>query len=342
VPSSVFGKNLEISMTDPFEDIVRNALRGTSGAAGEMPTYHGAWQRGRRRRWIKRSALVATGAFVLLAALTVNLGRLPGSEPIETSDVATGAAAAVAATPIFEPTPLATTALVETPSLSDGDTDSVQAAPTASAISPADTPTVVPQAAATPTTVAQTTVPPAAVTPTVVAATALPPTAVPQTSVPQTGAPTAPVPTPEALSTPPPTVEALPTADAETAQEPASLAGTAQQPVDPGGTDEPLGPPQVAFTTVAPADAVLLDGAVRGVALPCDLDQDGVADATCELLADYSCTGDGDVEPGYSMVDSNGDSVGDTCTALDLTICDTTNDGLGDTPCIIDVSVAPG
>ncbi|MDC1302284.1 hypothetical protein N8Z08_02170, partial [bacterium] len=88
-------------MTDPFEDIVRNALRGTSGAAGEMPTYHGAWQRGRRRRWIKRSALVATGAFVLLAALTVNLGRLPGSEPIETSDVATGAAAAVAATPIF-------------------------------------------------------------------------------------------------------------------------------------------------------------------------------------------------------------------------------------------------
>ena len=116
-------------MTDPFEDIVRNALRGTSGAAGEMPTYHGAWQRGRRRRWIKRSALVATGAFVLLAALTVNLGRLPGSEPIETSDVATGAAAAVAATPIFEPTPLATTALVETPSLSDGDTDSVQAAP---------------------------------------------------------------------------------------------------------------------------------------------------------------------------------------------------------------------
>ena len=74
-------------MTDPFEDIVRNALRGTSGAAGEMPTYHGAWQRGRRRRWIKRSALVATGAFVLLAALTVNLGRLPGSEPIETSDV---------------------------------------------------------------------------------------------------------------------------------------------------------------------------------------------------------------------------------------------------------------
>ena len=169
-------------MTEPFEDIVRDALRGTSGAADEMPTYHGAWQRGRRRRWIKRSALVATGAFVLLAALTVNLGRLPGSEPIETSDVATGAAAAVAATPIFEPTPLATTAPVETPSLSDGDTDSVQAAPTAptaSAISPADTPTVVPQAAATPTTVAQTTVPPAAVTPTVVAATALPPTAVP-------------------------------------------------------------------------------------------------------------------------------------------------------------------
>ena len=238
-------------MTDPFEDIVRNALRGTSGAAGEMPTYHGAWQRGRRRRWIKRSALVASGAFVLLAALTVNLGRLPGSEPIETSDVATGAAAAVAATPIFEPTPLATTAMVETSSLSDGDTDSVQAAPTAptaSAISPADTPTVVPQAAATPTTVAQTTVPPAAVTPTVVAATALPPTAVPQTSVPQTGAPTAPVPTPEALSTPPPTVEALPTADAETPQEPASLAGTAQQPVDPGGTDEPSGPPQGAFT----------------------------------------------------------------------------------------------
>ena len=62
-------------MTEPFEDIVRDALRGTSGAADEMPTYHGAWQRGRRRRLIKRSALVATGAFVLLAALTVNLGR---------------------------------------------------------------------------------------------------------------------------------------------------------------------------------------------------------------------------------------------------------------------------
>ncbi len=317
-------------MTEPFEDIVRDALRGTSGAADEMPTYHGAWQRGRRRRLIKRSALVATGAFVLLAALTVNLGRLPGSEPIETSDVATGAAAAVAATPIFEPTTLETTAPVETPSLSDGDTDSVPAAPTAptaSVVSPAETPTAVPQAAEPPAAVAQTTLPQTAVP-----QTAVPPTAVP-TTVPPTSAPTTPVPTPEALlSMPPPTVEALSTAEAATAQEPG----------DPGGTDEPLGPPQVAFTTVAPADAVLLDGAVRGVALPCDLDQDGVADATCELLADYSCTGDGDVEPGYSMVDSNGDSVGDTCTALDLTICDTTNDGLGDTPCIIDVSVAPG
>ena len=153
-------------MTEPFEDIVRDALRGTSGAADEMPTYHGAWQRGRRRRLIKRSALVATGAFVLLAALTVNLGRIPGSEPIETSDVATGAAAAVAATPIFEPTTLETTAPVETPSLSDGDTDSVPAAPTAptaSVVSPAETPTAVPQAAEPPAAVAQTTLPQTAV-----------------------------------------------------------------------------------------------------------------------------------------------------------------------------------
>ena len=157
-------------MTEPFEDIVRDALRGTSGAADEMPTYHGAWQRGRRRRLIKRSALVATGAFVLLAALTVNLGRLPGSEPIETSDVATGAAAAVAATPIFEPTTLETTAPVETPSLSDGDTDSVPAAPTAptaSVVSPAETPTAVPQAAEPPAAVAQTTLPQTAVPQTV-------------------------------------------------------------------------------------------------------------------------------------------------------------------------------
>ena len=212
-------------MTDPFEDIVRDALRGTSGAAGEMPTYHGAWQRGRRRRWIKRSALVATGAFVLLAALTVNLGRLPGSEPIETSDVATGAAAAVAATPIFEPTPLATTAPVETPSLSDGDTDSVPAAPTAPTASASITrrhPNCGSSSCSNPQPqLLRQRCPQTAVTPTVVAATALPPTAVPHNSVPPTGAPTAPVPTPEALlSTPPPTVEALPTADAATAQEP--------------------------------------------------------------------------------------------------------------------------
>ena len=344
VPLFVFVKNLETSMTDPFEDAVRDALRGATSGHNELPTYHGAWQRGRRRRLIKRSALAAAGAVVLVAALTVNLGRLPGGEPGESSDVASSAEAA---TPEFEPTPLATTAPIEAPTMPDPQDAADSTGPVAEPTTPAGTPdpapspTEMPPAPAAPAA----TVPPIAASPTAVPSiavspTVVPPTVAPETAVPPTSVPATPVPTVQAEAvTPTPAVVAAPTTDPTTDQDPGSAAGTAQPPADPGSPDGSLVGPEVAFTTGAPADAVLLAGAARGEALPCDLDYDGVADATCELLPDYVCTGDGDVRPGYSAVDNDGDQVVDTCTALDLTICDVDNDGRGDTPCIIDVSV---
>ena len=107
--------------------------------------------------------------------------------------------------------------------------------------------------------------------------------------------------------------------------------GKLQQPADAGSPDRPQ-PAAVA------ADATILGAAARGVAIPCDLDQDGLADATCELLVfDYPCTGRSDVRPGYTRMDLDGDELVDTCVVMDVTLCDTAGDGRGDTPCIIEL-----
>jgi len=316
-------------MTDRFEDAVRDAARGLPSASGDMPTYHDAWNRGRRRRMVKRSALAAAGVVVLLAALTVNLGRIPGAGQSEVGDVATGAEAA---TPVFEPTPLATTSPIEPPA-------AASVVPEAAVVTPApDEPTPNAAGASESGAAPSATAAPAAATQPVPTAPASNPT-----TVPARVEPTA-VPTPETQTSEPgpaptadtqdvvPTPVDDPAQAAETTQDPDDAAGTPQQPADPGAPDEP----QLAFTTAAAADATLLGGAAGGVDLPCDIDQDGLADATCELLVfEYACTGGVDVRPGYTGMDLDGDELVDTCVVMDITLCDTESDGRGDTPCII-------
>jgi len=324
-------------MTDRFEEAVRDAVQGLPSASGEMPTYHDAWQRGRRRRLVKRSALAAAGVAIFVAALTVNLGRIPGPGTTETDDVATGIDAP---TTVFEPTPLATTSPLETP-------DPAAASSTAPALQiPTSTPRPDPAAAADATESAPPPVSEPAATATPVPPVPAPttpaaePTAVP-TASPVPESPTT-VPTPSPLETgeadPSATGPATPQGGDELQDEtdPDFAAGTAQQPQEPGSPDDP---PQLAFTGpgTQSADAVVLDEASDGAPVPCDLDGDLVADASCELLSDYSCTGNGDVRPGYAAVDSNGDQRNDLCIAVGITGCDIDFDGLADIPCIIEL-----
>lgn len=340
-------------MTDRFEEAVRDAVQGLPSAAPDMPTYHGAWDRGRRRRLIKRSALAAAGACLFVAALAVNVGRIPGSGTTEVDDIATSLDVATA---VVEPTPLATTSPLETP-------DPSSASSTAPTLA-VPTPTTHPERDLAEDT-GPTAVEPAPTTP--------PPAAEPTPSAESTEssgsadtvepAPTAPAVTSTATPVPEaPTVEPAPspveTADADpsasgpaepggdgdllTETDPGQAAGTAQQPADSQApTDtEPGG--QLSFTGPGPGDAVVLDAPSGDGASPCDLDGDLIADASCELLADYACTGNGDVRAGYSAIDSNGDQLADTCVALDITVCDTVFDGAGDTPCIIELLPAGG
>lgn len=344
-------KNLETSMNDRFEDAVRDALHGLPTDGGEIPSYHDAWQRGRRRRLIKRSALAAAGAVIFLAALTVNLGRLPGSGTTEIDDIATGIEVA---TPVFEPTPLATTSPVErpdpaaasaeaqalalpTPTADQATQVPATATPDVSAPAPAPTSEAAPLPTATPRPVTPEPTPTAPPT-SVPAPTATPvlptPTIVPQDSADQAAE------TGDAATTITPAESDVAT-DPPVDADPNGAAGTAQQPPDPGSPDDQLAEPELALTTGAAADAVLLGGAARGVAIPCDIDGDGAAEATCELLVDYPCTGVGDVLPGYSAIDVDGDQTTDTCVAAGITRCDTMQDGIGDTPCIIELTSTP-
>lgn len=341
VPWLDFVKNLETSMTDRFEDAVRDAAQGLSSTSSDVPTYHDAWNRGRRRRMVKRSGLAAAGVVVVLAALTMNLGRFPGADPSEVNDVATRVEAA---TPVFEPTPLATTSPVEPPAAAPS------SEPATSVAIPAPGDPTPNEAAANEAAASESGPESSATTPPALATQAVPtvppsdPTTVPA-GTPDSAEPTAgPTPQPQTSETgPAPTADAqaaVPTPiddsvqAAKTTQDPDDIAGTPQQPADPGPPDEP----QLAFTTAATADATILGGAERGAAIPCDLDHDGLADATCELLVfEYPCRGGSDVRPGYKGMDLDGDELVDTCVVMDITLCDTESDGRGDTPCIIEL-----
>ena len=321
-------------MTDRFEDAVRDAAKGLSSASGDLPTYHVAWNSGRRRRMVKRSALAAAGAVVVLAALTVNLGRFPGAAESEVDDVATGIERV---TPVFEPTPLATTSPIGPPAATSS------AVPVGSAATPAPGEPA-PNAAGTsgngPESHATTSPVTATATEPVPTASPSNPAAVrtvtpapleptPQTQTSDTG----PAPTADAQSAVlTPADEPAQAADTPVSPNDDEAAGKLQQPADAGSPDKP----QPAFTSASAVDATILGAAARGVAIPCDTDQDGLADATCELLVfDYPCTGGSDVRPGYTAMDLDGDERVDTCAVMDVTLCDTASDGRGDTPCII-------
>lgn len=320
-------------MTDDFEDAIRAAGRGL-GSVGEQPTYAGAWQRGRRRRVMKRAAISAAGACALVAAFATDVGRFPGGTEIQVDDVAIESQGVPApATAEFVPTSVPTTEPIPEPT---SDSEPFAAAATdavasATVIVP-ETPTVEPQVL--PTTE------PAAV------ATAVP------TSVP---APTeTPAAAPEPTSTTAPVVTPEPTSPAAaTAEESTPEPGIADAPgsdpaVDPSVTRDPnafvdtlpgpdeAGPAPQASQVAADArlapDAVLTPGPQ-----PCDTDGDAVPDARCELLASYPCKGEGDVRAGFLPIDSDEDGVADSCIADVVTFCDTTGDQLGDTPCRITV-----
>ena len=313
-------------MTDRFEDAVREAARGLGHSSTELPTYHDAWQRGRRRRVVKRSALAVAGALVFVAAIGVNTGRFPGSNTTEVDDVAV---AVPASTPQFEPTPVATTPPVDQPDTSTSPPPLVTIptvpAPTPTGTSEAESATSAvesPTVAPTPPPVATAT--PAPVAEPTVAATAEP-TAIPD----PTASPVEPQPTVAAQDS------AQPTAEPEQA-DPAATSPTDEPP----GSEAPPGEPQLAFTTSGrgqPASAIVLaDGDTVGASSPCDLDSDGTAEGRCELLPDYACTDSTEARPGYEAIDSDGDGVVDLCSAIEVTFCDTTGDGLGDTACIIE------
>lgn len=325
-------------MTDRFEDAVRDAARGLADApTGDIPTYHGAWQRGRRRRMIKQAGVASAGVLALLLALTVNLGNVLNRSGEDTSEVATDAqiATVVPTTPPLDP-----------------------AASTAPVFAPTPEPTVDDDAAASaaipaPTTVAAE-VPPPTSTPAAAAQAAAPtaaPTVVPPTAVPPTATPV-----PTAAPTPPPTATAEPSV-AFTSPAPTPTIGVATDPSDTDPTDTSRLPedgataqtgPEIASSTgpaalpsitfIGPnqkADAIVLEASAGATESPCDLDRDGVADATCKLFQPYACTGDGDVRGGYLPVDLDEDGAFDTCVGQATTACDTSGDDLADTPCTI-------
>ena len=310
-------------MTDRFEEAVRQAARGLgeqgpNGLHHDTPTYHDAWQRGRRRRFVKRSALAAAGALVFIAALSVNLGRFPGTDSTDVDDVAVVVAAV---TPSFVPTPLATTSPVGSPTAAPVPTVPIPTAPPTQPTAGSSAESAVPAATAAPA-------PPTATAPPV--ATDVPVQTVETTPAPTTAAATGPTATPD------------PAESADSSQSPEVTPEAATQPTPEGttATDGLSTEPELAFTTAGPgqpADVIVLEPANRLSELACDIDQDGKADATCDLLPDYVCDSDTKVEPGYEPIDSDNDGTVDMCRAVGLTICDTTGDGVGDTPCIVEL-----
>jgi len=354
-------------MTDRFEEAVRQAARGlTEGADADMPTYHAAWERGRRRRFRKQAGLTFAGAVLLLGAVAGGLGNLPGRGGAEVDDVALDAEVATAA-PVLSDEVATTEPLPSPPLPSTGPTATP---PPVTSSAQADAPAAV-EPVETPEPAVATEAPEAA------APTVAPPVA---TAVPATPEPTATAPAAEPQpgaqdSAQNATADGEPNATEPSALEPSNTesgdSGLSDSDTPHGGdpaaqslaTDSPppaadSPPDDVARQTETPGltaaipnvtfigpdqkpDATLLGNGADGAQLPCDRSGDAIADATCRLLPRYSCTGDGDVRPAYTAIDLDEDGELDTCVASGLTACDSTGDGLADTPCTIELENSP-
>ena len=342
-------------MTDPFEEAVRAAGRGLADAA-PAPTYHGAWKRGRRRRLAKRSAVAVVGALALVVAFGTDIGRLPGGgTSIDVDDVALETELVPAPLTTVVPTTAPVTSAVPDEGASAPDLDldaSSEAAPTEVQSEPGPA-----EADATETGPAPTPLP----------STPAPSTPIPSNAVPATPVPSNTIPEPEPTTTvaPEPTVQATPlpeneptpdTSAAAVAPTPTPGTATSAAPADlsnPEGSPEPgqsgdtndgdqtqTGladqPPASTTRLGAPADARIAPDAIRnGAESTCDLDGDGAADAFCEPLPMYRCSGADEVRADYQALDLDGDGTVDTCVAVVQTTCDTTGDGIGDVSCLI-------
>jgi len=235
-------------MSDRFEEAVRDAALGLGAEAGQAPTYHDAWQRGRRRRKFKQSALAIAGACVLFAVANFGLARIPETPSTDVDDIAL-------------------------------ETDVIPAEPTQVPPPPA-TPTVVPSPPADPTAVpadASAVGPDAAIEASTPEPTA---SAVPATAVPVPPATAVPQPTAAPTSTPVPTTTAVPTATpSPTATPIPPPTPAAQRPQrvatpdpDPNPSDPAAGP------DVAASPAVTATAATDA-----DADADADADTDCDL-----------------------------------------------------------
>ena len=347
-------------MTEEFEELVRSAGRGI-GAPAEIPTYHEAWRRGRRRWFVKRGALAAAGALALVLAFSADLGRLSGSDPEDVADIATDMVGvpdnAEVPAPVFEPTPaepIPTTAPLE--AVPDLD---IEASSEPVAAGDEDPPArTAPDGAAADDDGA-------AVTP---VATPLP-DAESSASVAATppAGPATPSPTPERAAIPAPTSppDALPTADPratpepDATREPVSVEVTPAETTPPGagagtdregattntdseggdGVDTPTAipePPLAEVIGTSAAATIKLPSSTVDGARPCDTDGDGQADATCRLLIGYECKSVDQQREGFVATDLDADGLPDWCVADVATGCDLDGDGRADLACVIE------
>ena len=350
-------------MSDPLEQAIRRAASELGSAAGRQPSYHDAWERGRRRRLVKRGAIAAAAAVALVAAIGINVAGLPGGGSAQEREVALEV---VEATALPESTAVATTAPISPPPAEPAgptpvDTDDpLSSSPAPSPVASSPSPPPAPSPTESPTEPTPTALQPTAVVESAPQAPSGPaPTAEPTADKPALTGPATPVPTPDVAGstagiedpTAPPIPDlartpgpALPSEAPTPTPVPSSSDGDPPAGVTLGPTspsqDEPDTPqstvPPIAATSPAPPspDAVAVTPPV-GTDVGCDTTGDGSADASCTLLADYACTGSGDVLASYAARDTDGDGVLDTCQTTETTRCDTTGDGRADVPCRI-------
>jgi len=217
-------------MTDKFEDALRDAARGLgAGAAHSVPTYHDAWARGRRRRFIKQGALAVAGAALVVGAIGINLGGFGQPGSVDTTDVALESDAVPAEPAEVPPGPTeipATTAPVTAVPATPTEVPLEAVDGNVEADSPEPTPT------SPPPTATQT--PPPAPTA----------TAVPQAPPPSTSVPTATAipPAPTATAEPPPPTATVEPPPPTATVEPFVYEVTASQPDGDGNFRTPRRP----------------------------------------------------------------------------------------------------
>ena len=344
-------------MTDDFENLIRSAGRGL-GSAGETPTYHEAYKRGQRRRFVRRAAMTTAGACVVVLAFVVSVGPFGSGESTEVADIVTSAVEATSSATV--PT---TAPVLSVPTSSDDTT----VAPDLDVpdVNPVATPPLaLPQPSAQPTSAPQPTAP-------IVTAVPLPdPPSTVETIDETIDEPEAtPVPTPTeapivSTADPVETVEPTDVTDDPTAVAGVSVFGgsavaqdegpaagavaTNPAPVDPDAraptsTQEPDSTATAtsvpaAKASAAPDAVVLVDvGLSRGATtLLCDTDFDGATDSNCELLTSYACSTEAEAREGFVANDTDGDGVLDTCVPTGDLQCQATSRGTTSrVPCLI-------